>query len=222
MSYSNLLRKKADSIWVRILDHPFLIEMSKGSLPIEKFKFFIIQDYIFLIDFSKALGVAASKISEVEDLRGFVEFLHSTITIEMDSLKDLANELGISSEELTHAKPSPANYAYTRHILVTAYMGHFGEFISAIMPCMWSYQEIGEKIGKMKGLTEHPIYSGWASTYYGKEYKDLVKWLRALLDKSAAEASKTELALIENSFIISSKYEYLFWDMAYTLQKWTV
>jgi thiaminase/transcriptional activator TenA len=222
MSYSNFLRKKADSIWTKILDHPFLIEMSKGSLPIENFKFFTIQDYTFLIDFSKALGVAASKISEVEDLRGFVEFLHSTITIEMDSLKDLTNKLGISSEELTRAKSSPANYAYTRHILVTAYMGSFGEFVSAIMPCMWSYQEIGEKICKMKGLIGHPIYSGWASTYYGKEYKDLVKWLRFLLDKSATEASKTELAMMESSFMISSKYEYMFWDMAYTLQKWAV
>jgi thiaminase/transcriptional activator TenA len=222
MNYSNLLRKKADPIWVKIFNHPFLIEMSKGTLPIEKFKFFTTQDYTFLIDFSKALGVAASKIDDVEDFREFITFLHSTITVEMDSLKDLANKLGILPENLSQIEPSPANFAYTRHILVTAHMGSFGEFISSIMPCMWSYQEIGEKIGELQGLLEHPIYSGWASTYYGKEYKNLVKWLRAILDKSAAKASRTELAMMEKGFIISSKYEYMFWDMAYRLQKWAV
>jgi len=222
MSYSNFLRKKADSIWAKILEHPFLIEISMGSLPIEKFKFFTLQDYTFLIDFSKALAVAASKASNMEDLRGFTEFLHSTMTVEMDSLKALANKLGISNEELDKATPSPANYAYTRHILVTAYAGSFGEFVSVILPCMWSYQEIGEKIGRMKGAVKHPIYSEWVATYYSKGYKKLVKWLRGLFDKLAMTAGKTELTTMENCFIISSKYEYMFWDMAYDLQKWGV
>jgi len=222
MGYSNLLRKEADQIWAKILEHPFLVELSKGTLPIEKFKFFTIQDYLFLIDFSKALAIATSKTNTVEDLKGFTEFLHSTMTVEMDSLKALANKLGISNEELTQATPSPTNYAYTRHILLTAYMGSFGEFVSAILPCMWSYQEIGEKIAKMKDAEQHPIYSNWVATYSSKEYGNLVKWLRLLLNKLAENSGKTELAIMEERFIISSKYEYMFWDMAYELQEWGI
>jgi len=222
MSFSELLRKDVAPVWNAIFKHAFIVEMSEGVLPLDKFKFFIMQDYVFLIEFSRGLAVAASKAHEIEDLQRFIEFLHATTTIEVGSLRRLANELGIATEELEKVHPTPTTYAYTRHILSVAHCGSFGEFVAAILPCMWSYQELGERIRDSKKLQQHPVYSKWTVTYRSKEYKELVNWLRSLIDRLARDASRPERSRMREHFVIGSRYEYMFWDMAYKLEMWPV
>ncbi|MBS7630850.1 thiaminase II [Candidatus Bathyarchaeota archaeon] len=222
MSFSDVLRREADRIWQAIFHHPFILELSDGTLPLEKFKFYIRQDYIFLHEFCRALAVSGSKVEDQKELKQFSEFLYNTVNVEVESEEELANMLGMSPSELREAKPSPTNYAYTRHLLASAYADSVGGFMASIMPCVQSYMEIGERLKSSINLRRNPIYERWASTYWGKEYSELVYRRRTMLDALAEKAGEAELDLMRRRYIISSKYEFMFWEMAYNLEEWPI
>jgi thiaminase/transcriptional activator TenA len=92
--------------------------------------------------------------------------------------------------------------------------------MAAMLPCMWSYQEIGEKLVTQSALTRNAIYSEWCATYRTQEYMKLVSWYRRLVDDIASESGSLMRKKMMTHFVLSSRYEYLFWDMAYRKEEW--
>jgi len=221
-SFSDLLRRFGDLVWERMLKHPFIIEMSKGILPLEKFKFYIKQDYLFLIEGCKSFGLAIAKSQDLDVTKSLAELLHSTLTLEMEGLIKLTTGINISHNELLETKMAPTNLAYTRHLFYTSYIGSMGEILAAWLPCMWSYMEIGFKLLKSIGIKKHTIYMQWSRGYASKEYETLVNWHKRTLDNIASKSLENERQRMREVFMISSKYEYMFWDMAYKLEDWSV
>lgn len=222
VSFSDELRRDVDPIWQRIFAHPFLIEMGEGTLPIEKFRFYIKQDYPFLVEFARCLGIATAKAQDLETMRTFASLLKDSLTLEMEMLEGLGNRLGVPSGEMRNAGLTPSNMGYTRHMLYVSYSGSVGETLAAMLPCMWSYQEIGERLVRDEGIKRHPIYSEWGATYVSQEYADLVDLYKDLVDRFATKGGKTERNRMRSHFITSSRYEYMFWDMAYRREAWPV
>jgi thiaminase/transcriptional activator TenA len=218
MGFTQELREISNPIWQRILSHEFLIEMGKGELPLEKFKYFIKQDFRFLIDVSRGLLLAAGRMRDLEAIKWFTKVAESNLTYEIEALKKLAETLGI--EKIEEAEYAPSNYAYTRHLLTICLTGSAEEALVSILPCYWSYQEIGEKLVKEPGIRRVRVYREWAETYVSKEYVDLVTRLRSLVDENAEKISDKDKAV--ELFLLSSRYEYMFWDMAYKMEKWPV
>jgi len=221
-TFSNQLRKDVDPIWQRILFHPYLVEISNATLPIEKFMFYIKQDYSFLIQYARCLGIATAKVQDLETMRTFASLLNSSLTLEMRMLERLGLSLRISIEELKRAEPTPTNLAYNHYMLYVSYSGTVGEAMATMLPCMWSYQEIGERLDKSEKIKEHPIYSEWSSTYSSSEYIDLVKWYKTLVNELATQAGQAERKRMKSHFTISSKYEYMFWNMVYKQEQWPI
>ena len=219
-SFSDRLREEGAHLWERIFTHPFLVEMGEGRLPLDKFKFYVKQDYAYLREFPRCLGIAAAKAEDRETMRTFASLLNASLTVEVEMLERLGESLGISLDELRGAEPAPTVVAYTRHFLYVAYSGTVGEIMAAMLPCMWSYQEIGERLGGGDALRRHPIYSEWCSTYRSQEYIDLVNWYRGLVDRFASESGASVRERMRDHFILSSRYEYMFWDMAYIKETW--
>jgi thiaminase/transcriptional activator TenA len=218
--FSDSLRKEVDSLWEKILTHPFLTELGEGALPLDVFRFYVKQDYIYLLEFSRCLGIAAAKVVDRETMRTFASLLDASLTVEVEMLERLGEKIGITADEMRTSEPAPTNVAYTRHLLSVAYAGTVGEIMAAMLPCMWSYQEIGEKLLDQNGLTRNIIYSEWCTTYRTQDYVDLVSWYRRLVDDLASESGSRVRKKMRTHFILSSRYEYLFWDMAYKKEKW--
>jgi thiaminase/transcriptional activator TenA len=222
MDFSEKMRKETSPIWNTILNHPFLVELAKGILPMDKFAFYIRQDYVYLVDFCRAVAVADSRVQDIEDFKGFTEFLNKTINLEMGGIERYAKNIGISAKQLSETKPAPSNYAYTRHILCSAYTEPFNCFLAAIMPCMQSYLEVAESITKKQKIREVPAYSTWLETYQADKYAGIVDWLKRLLNKYSQDVGQWEILRMRNLYLTSSRYEYMFWDMAYKLEEWQV
>ena len=218
--YSDILRKKADPIWRQIFIHPFFVEMCKGQLPLEKFCYYLKQDYSFLIEYARCLGIASSKAEGIDRMRDFASLLNASLTTELEILMRLGDKLEVPSDELRSAIPSPTNYAYTRHLLFIAYSGTLGELMAAMLPCMWSYQEIGEKLTIQPEIRNHSIYAEWCATYVSTEYVELVNWYKRLVDDYGIRSSPSVKEKMDSNFVVSSKFEYLFWTMAYHEEGW--
>lgn len=220
VSFSQELRDEAAPIWDKIHAHPFLAEMANGTLPMEKFRFFIKQDYAYLFEFARCLGLAVAKENDTEAMRGFVKRLNATLTLEVDMLESFCAKIGLPVEELRGAELAPTNFAYTRHMLKVAYSGSVGENVAALLPCIWSYGEIGGRMTVCLGLARNPIYEEWCATYASEDYDNQIRWYRNFLDEEALDAGPKLRARMRDHFMLSSRYEYEFWEMAYNKLDW--
>ena len=218
--FYRILKREVEPIWEKIHGHPFIVEMSKGQLPTSKFKFYLKQDHMFLREFCRFLAMVIVKSRTIEQMKWFSDLLNATLTGEMEMQKKLAKSLGISEQDLSSSEPAPAMKAYTSYLLKVASTGSLGEVLAVMSPCPCSYLELAEKLLSREGLEKQPAFKEWRNFYASEESRKIVKHLINLLDSVAEEASAKEKELMREHFLIASRYEYLFWDMAYKMESW--
>lgn len=223
MKFSQSLYEKVSEIWQKTHEHPFVTGIGKGDLPVDSFIRYMKQDYVFLIDYSKLFAFAAVKARDIETMATFAKLLNETLHGEMELHRGYAAKFGISNQQLEETKPTPINLAYTRYMLNVAQNGSLEELISALLPCMWSYWEISKMLAdKYPGAIDHPLYGEWVSMYASNEFGSLALWLIALLDELTKGKPERELAVLEEHFLTTSRFEYMFWDMVYEGSEWPV
>ena len=222
MGFSAQLRDRSAHSWDLEKRHPFVIGIGDGTLPLDKFKYYMRQDYVFLIDFSRAIAMAAAKARSVDDMGWFARLLHETLNTEMSLHVGFCADFGITEEELVATSPSPTTLAYTRHLVGTAFSGDAGEIAAAILACSWGYSEIGRML-QDRGLPEgQPLYGRWIEMYGSQEFAGLAEWLRGFVDRAAAATGEEGRRRMGEIFLTSSRYEYMFWDAAYRMEQWPV
>ncbi len=218
VGFAERLRRSADRVWNAIFEHPFVVELYSGSLPLEKFRYYVIQDYNYLVTVSKCFSLVASK-AEYAVARRMLELAHLEATTEMENYEGLLKELGMKLEDVVKIEPSPTNTAYMNFLLTTCALGSPVEGITSLLPCFWSYAEIASKHADKLANNRNKIYTNWAKVYAEKEYLSLVNELKMLVDEMASEENYEKLDKI---FTAASKYEYMFWESAYRMEKWPI
>src|SRR4051795_1321024 len=130
MKSSERLYKKLQPVWRKNHAHPFVQEMGDGTLDKEKFRFYMIQDYLYLIDYSKLFALGTVKANDLEDMAVFSSLLHATMSEEMSLHRQYAARFGISESELENADPSPITLAYTHYMLHCGQNGTLAELVA--------------------------------------------------------------------------------------------
>ena len=217
--FTNRLRRVAAVIWEAQHQHPFVRGMADGKLDVEKFKFWLRQDYVFLIEYARLLGLAAARSPDLGTMTRFAGLLEETLETEMSLHRAYANEFGISREELEQEPPAPTTRAYTDFLLRIAATGDFAELAAALLPCMWSFSEIGQRLALQPAPADQR-YAQWIAMYSSKEFAELAGWCRDLVDNLAAGLPERELKKLEEAFLTSSRYEWQFWEMAWKMERW--
>ena len=220
MGFSQELREKADPIYRRIFEHPFVRGIGDGTLEIEKFKYYVEQDYLFLIEYSRALALAVARGHDLATMGWFAGLLNETLNTEMELHRSYAAQFGISREALEATRPSPTTVGYTRHLLAAAYSEGFGGVAAALAPCQWGYCEIGQMLARRGRPEAQPLYCQWIDMYASQEFAQLADRLREVVDTTAQGLGAKEQARMEEVFLTSARYEYLFWDAAYRREAW--
>ena len=214
---SERLRADADSIWKEIFNHPFVVELYEGTLPLEKFKFYVLQDYNYLATDMKNLSILSSKAESVEAMREMIEVAHLEATTEFQSYGEFLKRLGYTIEDAMGIEPTPTNISYSSFLLATSSLKTFWEGLAATLPCFWSYAEIAEFHRDKLKENQNDLYLKWASVYFTEPYLDLIDRMKGLLDSANVEYEK-----LNDVFITASKYEYLYWSMAYNTEEWPI
>ncbi len=220
MTFSKLLREESDHIWEASFGHPFVTGIGDGTLPLESFRYYVMQDAYYLAHFARVQALGAARASDLETTNSLAAHAQGTYEAELALHKNFSSRLGITEEEQANFKPSPTAYAYTSHMYRAAYQGHLGDIIAAILPCYWLYYEIGEKLQSCS--PEEPIYQEWIAAYGGEWFRTLVEEQINRIDKIAETLTAEDLERMKEHFMISSQYEYSFWEMAYKLEEWPV
>ena len=219
--FTDELRQSAAPIWEADLGHPFVCGIADGTLPREKFKFYLVQDYLFLLDYSRVFAHGVIKAPGEATMALFSQLLNETLNTEMDLHRGYCEKFGISAAEMEQAPVAPTTHAYTRHLLSVAQSGTLADIIAGVLPCQWGYAEIGTTLAQRGGSPEQ-LYQEWIEMYASEEFLALGKWLRSLLNELTAESSSAEKERLKRHFLFSSRYEYLFWEMAWTQEAWQI
>jgi len=217
--FTDHLHALAEPIWQAQHAHPFVRGIGDGRLPVESFTYWIRQDYLFLIEYCRLFGLAAARAPDFATIARFADLLQATAGMEMDLHRGYAAQFGISTDELERESMAPTTRGYTDFLLRVAATGDFAELASALLPCMWGFSEIGQRLAQQPRPAD-PRYAAWIEMYADPEFAALAAWCRKLVDRLAEDAGPLSRERMGAAFITSSRYELAFWDSAYRQERW--
>jgi len=218
--FTNELWRSIASIHHEIRVHPFLRSLTNGTLTEERFRFYVLQDALYLREYARALSLTGVRSPDESTLVMFNEHSAGAITVERSLHEGFLKDLGVTQEEVDQTAPTPTTLAYTSYLLKMASLGDYPEVLGAVLPCYWIYWEVG------KALLEHgspnPLYKRWIDTYGGAEFGALVEAVLDLTDGVCEDLNPAQKARVTEAFVTTSRYEWMFWDAAWKLEGWPV
>ncbi|MBA5865166.1 MAG: thiaminase II [Nitrospira sp. CR1.3] len=222
MSFSDHLRKLAEPIWKEQLSHPFVLALGDGTLSERKFKYYILQDARFLSDLSRVFAAGTLRAPDSESALRFAKLAEDTIIVERSLHEGYGKRWKMTARQMTSVPMAPTNYAYTRHMLSVAASGSAAEITVVALPCAWIYYVVGRHLLKQGTPKKTHPYRDWLLLYASPEFAEVQRWMRRKVDQWAKTAGKEERRRMEKSFVISSRYEWMFWEMAWNEEEWPV
>ncbi|MCS7186905.1 MAG: thiaminase II [Armatimonadota bacterium] len=220
MSFCSQLWQSVEGIFTRILEHPFIKGLTDGTLDEDAFRFYVIQDALYLREFARGLAILGAKAPEDDWLIMFCDHAKTAIVVERSLHESFFREWGLTDEQVYSTPMSPTNLLYTSYLLRVAYERPFHEGIGAFLPCYWIYLEVGKAL-ESKG-SPNPIYQRWIDTYSSAEYEGVVHQVILAADKIAGTITETQREAMRQHFVLTSKMEWMFWDMGYRKESWQI
>ncbi len=211
----------ARSIWEAQLKHPFVQGLKDGTLDVERFKRWVLQDYLYLKEFSRVFAWAVAKADRLESMAWYAGVLSLTLNTEMELHRSYAARFGITPQELERQEMWPTTRAYTDFLIRTAADGDLAELVAALLPCAWGYVYIATELSKGP-LPSDPRYAEWIAQYSSKEFCQAAEWLKGEMNRLAAGADAAKRRRLVELFVLSSRYEWQFWEMCWQGEAWPV
>lgn len=219
MKFSEELRRLAAPVWRAQLAHPFVRGLAAGTLDLDRFRFWVRQDYRFLVEYCRLFALGAARAPDLDTLLRFADLLVATARGEMDLHRSYASRFGISAAELEAEPMAPTTQAYTDFLVRLAATGDFAQLAAALLPCMWGYSWLGQELARQPRPAD-PRFAAWIDSYSAAEFAELAGWCRSLVDRVAEGAGPAARARMREAFLTSSRYELAFWEMAWRQETW--
>jgi len=207
---SRRLRERGAAAWAAAVGHPMVAAIGAGTLPHETFRFYFEQNVQYLHSYVRAIALTIAAAPDRASQATLARFLNQIGDVEIPANLGFLERLGGSRDALPAQLPTTRRYA--GHLLQAAGSGNMAVSLAALLPCQWSYGEIGRRLAAA-GRPADPVYADWIAMFSGDGYDELVLASTSLLD-SCAEA--TDPAATEAAFDGATAYELAFWEMAYT------
>jgi len=218
--FTGELWRSIASIYVEILAHPFLRGLTDGTLTEERFRYYVLQDAVYLREYARALSLAGVRSPDVDALVTFNQHSAGAITVERSLHEGFLEDLGVLRVGAEASEASPTTLAYTSFLLRTATLGDYPEVLGAVLPCYWIYREVGKAL--LEEGSPNPMYRRWIDTYGGEDFGASVRAVLDLTDRACEGLNPSQKARVGEAFVTTSRYEWMFWDAAWRLEKWPV
>ncbi|MCY4336010.1 MAG: thiaminase II [Litoreibacter sp.] len=209
-------RDDAAGAWHDYTHHAFVEGLRDGSLPRKAFLHYLVQDYVFLVHFSRAWSLAVVKSESMEEMRVCAGTVDALVNHEMALHIKICAEAGIDEQALYTASEETANLAYTRYVMDAGLQGDFLDMMAALAPCVMGYGEIGKRLAGSKA--DDTPYADWIETYAGDEYQDVCTTVGTMIDSAVANrigtlADSPRAKALQARFTKATELEVGFWQM---------
>lgn len=218
--YSAELWETIEPTFEAIVSHPFLLSVADGTLPPERFVYFVEQDRLYLQAFARALSYAAGHAHHEDDVALLTGSASTAIAVEAGMHVELLEGFGVDPAASGQARLSPSGELYVQTVLAHASRGPFSEALAAVLACFWIYAEVG-KVLTRQGSPD-PRYQRWIATYGDPEFAATVESVLAVIDRVGAAAGEAERQRIRAIFAQGCRLEWMFWDAAWRQEAWPI
>jgi thiaminase/transcriptional activator TenA len=216
MSFFERLKKAASAEWRSYTEHPFTAGLADGTLPEPAFRHYLVQDYLFLIEFARAYALAVYKSNQLADMREAASGLSAILDVEMSLHVRLCAGWGLSPRDLEQAPSAAETLAYTRYVLDAGMRGDLLSLKVALAPCVIGYAEIATRLAETDARAPTNPYRVWIDEYAGAPYQEVAAKARAHLDRLAAlYATPGREAELITIFKEATRLETDFWEMGW-------
>ena len=196
------------------------LRVADGSLDVQAFRFYLIEDAYYLREFARALTITGAKAPKEEWIVRLNADSIGTLEAERAMHASYFAEFGLSEEEVQNRSPAPTNLAYTNYLVATTFSRPFAEGLAAVLPCYWIYAEVGKTLAA--NGSPNRLFQRWIDEYASEGYDETVRTFLDIVDEVAdGESARTRAAMIQH-YMTTSRYEWMFWDMGYRQQAWPV
>jgi thiaminase/transcriptional activator TenA len=217
MNWTDHAWQSIQPLFQEILEMPFIQELKDGTLPLEKFQFYMLQDAKYLEHYGRALAALGSKAMDNKMALDFFDFGKNALVVESALHEAYFEQFGLQAhQEITI---EPICHHYIHFLKSTVAFNPIEVATAAILPCFWIYKEVGDYILETQNSSNNP-YKNWIDTYSGDEFAEGVKLAIAYSDYMAENSTAEKRKLMLEAFKTASKLEFMFWDAAYKNTKW--
>ncbi|GAB1320841.1 trifunctional hydroxymethylpyrimidine [Madurella fahalii] len=200
-------------VWDRHVNHPFVLAMGNATLPLESFKGYLIQDYLYLTHFARANALGSYKAKTIEDVAASAAIV-THVFKEMELHIGYCAGFGISRGEMENTEEKEACTAYTRYVLDVGQSEDWLALQIAMAPCLLGYGVIAKRLhADPQSKREGNIYWTWIENYVAQDYVTAVKTGSELLERHAVRQSPARIEELVKIFIHATKMEIAFWEM---------
>lgn len=212
MTLTQELRHQHHDLWHRMVTHPFVIELGEGTLAMEKFRAYFLQDYVFVRDLVTMTALGLAKAPTFLAANTLNQFLSGILNPENDLFVRAFTTLGVSAQESMAASASPITQAFGDFLVRTALEGSFEDIVTVLYVTEGTYLDWGTRLLEAGKPPSQPLYQEWITIHGPQVLGAFVAWLGQHLDSAVLESQHPRLKRI---FHIALRYEYLFWEEAY-------
>src|SRR3954451_10715305 len=205
----------ADKDWPAYTRHAFVLALTRGDLPEAAFRRYLVQDYLFLLHFARAWGLAVYKSDTLSEMRRAQSLVGATLDVEIGLHIDYCRGWGLSEAAMNTEPEALETVAYTRFVLDRGLAGDRLDLEVALAPCVVGYAEIArERIADPATKRDGNPYREWLDMYAGAEYQDLAEAAAAALDEQfARRGGEGRFPALAASFATATRLEADFWQM---------
>lgn len=218
--FTDELWRSIEPIYARIVAHPFVTGLTDGTLGDEEFRYYAIQDAIYLQDFARSIAATAAKAPRDAWAETLAEHARFMLVGERALHDGFFAGWGLSAEDVYATNPSPTCLAYTSYLVRVAWSGTFEESLAALLPCYWIYWEVGKRLEAAGSPNE--LFRRWIAMYASEEFAGPVRMVLAMMDDAVMDLPPSRRARLVRHFVTTSTYEWMFWDAAWRRERWPI
>ena len=219
MKMTERLLLATKDIWQQYNNHPFVTGIQDGTLDKEKFRYYMIQDYLYLEDYAKTFAVGVAKAKSLRIANLFAKYI-PVMNGELNVHDGYLARLGVTQEEIASTPRSLDNLSYTSYMLRVAYEEGEAEILAAILSCAYSYEVIAKKIVENNPASiNNEFYGDWIKGYVSDGYSEENIILLEELNRLTENYTEQQIQHLIDIFVACSRYELAFWEMSWMLEK---
>jgi thiaminase/transcriptional activator TenA len=213
----------AGSSWTAAHEHPFVRALADGTLAPAKFKFYQMQDARYLESFADAASFISTRCPLPVDKLWFIDAARMALVVEAGLHAGYGVKLGYTADDIANLTLTPNGRAYQDHMVSAAVRGTLVEALGALTPCPWLYIDLGQHLQREMGAVsdDHP-YADWLRMYADPGFNEYMANILERLQRFADASDAAARARAVEAFVVSVRYEWMFWDQAWTEQAWPV
>jgi thiaminase/transcriptional activator TenA len=215
MTLFDRLRHDAGADWRDYVEHEFVRGLGTADLAPAAFRYYLEQDYLFLIHFARAYALVAFKADTLEDMRAAAETMRILLDVEMKMHVSYCAGWGLTEPEMAALPEDKANMAYTRFVIERGLAGDVLDLHAALAPCVIGYGVIGAAL-EADPRTVHAgnPFAAWIAMYAGGEYQAVARDAVERLDRLwARRGNEARYPALLETFRAGCRLESGFWQM---------